>query len=109
MTQFGAFVDIGVHQDGLVHVSCLSREFVIDPRTVVKAGQVVKVKVLSVDAPRQRIALSMRLDDQPGQQARGARPKSEATPAPTPSAEPRREEPAPKSALASALAKWQKK
>jgi uncharacterized protein len=110
VAQFGAFVDIGVHQDGLVHVSCLAREFVTDPRTVVKAGQVVTVKVLSVDAPRQRIALSMRLDDEVGVQARGTRPKSTA-PAPgrPASAPPRREEPAPKSALAAALEKWQKK
>ncbi|HUG36154.1 MAG TPA: Tex family protein, partial [Candidatus Limnocylindrales bacterium] len=66
VANFGAFVDIGVHQDGLVHVSCLSREYVADPRAVVKVGQVVKVKVLSVDVPRKRIALTMRLDDAPG-------------------------------------------
>ncbi|WP_303786162.1 Tex family protein [Azovibrio restrictus] len=60
---FGAFVDIGVHQDGLVHVSCLSTRFVKDPHEVVKAGQVVKVKVLEVDLPRQRISLTMRLSD----------------------------------------------
>jgi len=60
---FGAFVDIGVHQDGLVHISALSSTFVKDPHTVVKAGQVVKVKVLEVDAKRKRIALTMRLTD----------------------------------------------
>lgn len=60
---FGAFVDIGVHQDGLVHISALSSTFVKDPHTVVKAGQVVKVKVLEVDAKRKRIALTMRLSD----------------------------------------------
>lgn len=60
---FGAFVDIGVHQDGLVHISALSNTFVKDPHTVVKAGQVVKVKVLEVDAKRKRIALTMRLTD----------------------------------------------
>ena len=60
---FGAFVDIGVHQDGLVHVSALSTKFVKDPHEVVKAGQVVKVKVLDVDVKRQRIALTMRLAD----------------------------------------------
>ncbi len=60
---FGAFVDIGVHQDGLVHISALSSTFVKDPHTVVKAGQVVKVKVLEVDVKRQRIALTMRLSD----------------------------------------------
>jgi uncharacterized protein len=63
VTNFGAFVDIGVHQDGLVHVSALARKFVKDPREVVKAGDIVRVKVLEVDIPRQRIALSMRLDD----------------------------------------------
>ncbi|MDR1648383.1 MAG: RNA-binding transcriptional accessory protein [Zoogloeaceae bacterium] len=62
---FGAFVDIGVHQDGLVHISCLADKFVKDPHTVVKAGQVVKVKVLEVDLPRQRIALTLRLADTP--------------------------------------------
>jgi uncharacterized protein len=60
---FGAFVDIGVHQDGLVHISALSTTFVKDPHTVVKAGQVVKVKVLEVDEKRKRIALTMRLSD----------------------------------------------
>ena len=60
---FGAFVDIGVHQDGLVHISAMSRQFIKDPRAVVKAGDVVKVKVMEVDLKRQRIALSLRLDD----------------------------------------------
>jgi protein Tex len=63
---FGAFVDVGVHQDGLVHVSAMSRDFVADPRAVVKTGDVVRVKVLGVDIPRKRIALTMRLDDGPG-------------------------------------------
>ncbi|MFJ8693064.1 Tex family protein [Streptomyces roseolilacinus] len=61
---FGAFVDVGVHQDGLVHVSALSRTFVKDPREVVKPGDVVKVKVLDVDVPRKRISLTLRLDDE---------------------------------------------
>ena len=61
---FGAFVDIGVHQDGLVHISALSNTFVKDPHSVVKAGQVVKVKVLEVDEKRKRIALTMRLSDE---------------------------------------------
>ncbi|MDX1589863.1 MAG: Tex family protein [Oleiphilaceae bacterium] len=65
VTNFGAFVDVGVHQDGLVHISALSHQFVKDPREVVKAGDVVKVKVMSVDIPRKRIGLSMRLDDEP--------------------------------------------
>jgi uncharacterized protein len=64
VTNFGAFVDIGVHQDGLVHISALSNTFVKDPHTVVKAGDVVKVKVLEVDIPRKRIALTMRLTDE---------------------------------------------
>ena len=63
VTNFGAFVDIGVHQDGLVHISALSNNFVKDPRSVVKAGDIVKVKVMEVDIARKRIALSMRLDD----------------------------------------------
>ncbi|HEY6943061.1 Tex family protein [Dokdonella sp.] len=71
---FGAFVDIGVHQDGLVHVSALSHSFVRDPREAVKAGDIVKVKVMEVDLQRQRIALSMRLDDVPGEARAGARP-----------------------------------
>ncbi len=63
---FGAFVDIGVHQDGLIHISALSDTFVKDPRDVVKAGDIVKVKVLEVDVARKRIALTRRLDDTPG-------------------------------------------
>lgn len=69
VTNFGAFVDIGVHQDGLVHVSALADKFVKDPREVVKAGQVVKVKVLEVDLQRKRIGLSMRLTDDPNEKA----------------------------------------
>ncbi|MHC1480744.1 Tex family protein [Frateuria aurantia] len=76
---FGAFVDIGVHQDGLVHVSALSHGFVKDPRDAVKAGDIVKVKVMEVDLPRKRIGLSMRLDDEPGQ-ARAGKPEQAATP-----------------------------
>ncbi|KQY39554.1 RNA-binding transcriptional accessory protein [Nocardia sp. Root136] len=68
---FGAFVDVGVHQDGLVHVSALSHTFVKDPREVVKSGDVVKVKVLEVDVARQRIGLTLRLDDEPGKPAQG--------------------------------------
>jgi uncharacterized protein len=71
---FGAFVDVGVHSDGLVHVSAMSRNFVSDPHTVVKSGDVVRVKVLSVDIPRHRISLTLRLDDEgpPPQAARQA-------------------------------------
>ncbi|MFB8776413.1 Tex family protein [Streptomyces broussonetiae] len=82
---FGAFVDVGVHQDGLVHVSAMSRTFVKDPRDVVKPGDIVKVKVLDVDIPRKRISLTLRLDDEAapqgqqgggsgGRQQRGGRP-----------------------------------
>ena len=77
---FGAFVDIGVHQDGLVHVSAMSRNFVSDPREVVKPGDVVRVKVLGVDIPRQRISLTLRLDD-------------EKAPARRPATGPRRDQP----------------
>lgn len=73
VTNFGAFVDIGVHQDGLVHISALSDRFVKDPREVVKPGQVVKVKVLEVDIPRKRIALTMKLSETPAP----SRPKEE--------------------------------
>ncbi|OHF36640.1 Tex family protein [Corynebacterium sp. HMSC074A01] len=65
---FGAFVDVGVHQDGLVHVSAMSHKFVNDPHDVVRSGEVVKVKVMDVDVERQRIGLSLRLDDEPGQE-----------------------------------------
>ena len=68
---FGAFVDIGVHQDGLVHISAMSKNFIKDPRAVVKPGDIVRVKVLEVDVARKRIALSLRLDDEAG----AARPK----------------------------------
>jgi uncharacterized protein len=63
VTNFGAFVDIGVHQDGLVHISALANRFIKDPREVVKTGDVVKVKILEIDVPRKRIALTMRLTD----------------------------------------------
>ncbi len=100
VTNFGAFVDIGVHQDGLVHISSLSDKFVEDPHQVVKAGDIVKVKVLDVDLPRKRIALTMRLDEQPGDSnARSsgngrsaprdnARPAGGAKPRPRPNSQP---------------------
>ncbi|WP_327342514.1 Tex family protein [Streptomyces europaeiscabiei] len=80
---FGAFIDVGVHQDGLAHVSALSKTFVKDPRDVVKPGDIVKVKVLDVDIPRKRISLTLRLDDEaapkgqggPGQPGGGTRPQ----------------------------------
>ncbi|MFY2510015.1 Tex family protein [Vibrio pectenicida] len=73
VANFGAFVDIGVHQDGLVHISALTDRFVSDPREVVKAGDIVKVKVMEVDIQRKRIGLSMRLTDEPGQDTRSQR------------------------------------
>ena len=69
VTNFGAFVDVGVHQDGLVHISAMSDTFIKDPREVVKAGDIVKVKVMEVDAARKRIALSMRMSDDANEQA----------------------------------------
>ncbi|PMG82184.1 RNA-binding transcriptional accessory protein [Vibrio breoganii] len=75
VANFGAFVDIGVHQDGLVHISALTDKYVSDPREVVKAGDIVKVKVMEVDIQRKRIALSMRLNDQPGQDNRASKPQ----------------------------------
>lgn len=103
---FGAFVDIGVHQDGLVHVSAMSTKFIKDPHEVVKAGQVVKVKVLDVDVKRQRIALTMRLDDDaaaPGMSSRGAQDRGNAGRG---AARPQRSrEPEPAGAMAAAFAK----
>jgi uncharacterized protein len=83
---FGAFVDVGVHQDGLVHVSAMSRNFVSDPHEVVKSGDVVRVKVLGVDEARKRISLTLRLDDEPAGQARapGATPAKPTPGQPTP-------------------------
>ncbi|WP_435244748.1 Tex family protein [Streptomyces sioyaensis] len=69
---FGAFVDVGVHQDGLVHVSAMSKTFVKDPRDVVKPGDIVRVKVLDVDIPRKRISLTLRLEDEPGKGGQAA-------------------------------------
>ena len=82
VANFGAFVDIGVHQDGLVHISALSDRFVKDPHEVVKTGDVVKVKVLEVDVRRQRVALTMRMSDEPGaERGAGGRPAGSARPA----------------------------
>ncbi|WP_237108748.1 Tex family protein, partial [Nonomuraea sp. MG754425] len=72
---FGAFVDVGVHQDGLVHVSAMSRDYVKDPRDVVKPGDIVRVKVLDVDIPRKRISLTLRLDDETTAQQNGEGPR----------------------------------
>jgi uncharacterized protein len=102
---FGAFVDIGVHQDGLVHISAMSKTFIKDPREVVKPGDIVKVKVLEVEVARKRIALTLRLDDEVG--ARKERPEGkprDISPASMTSAAPRkREENSGGGALADAL------
>ena len=85
VTNFGAFVDLGVHQDGLVHISALSKQFVKDPHSVVKAGDIVKVKIMQVDVARKRIGLSMRLDDElptEDDQPTPARPSKKTPPKP---------------------------
>jgi uncharacterized protein len=108
---FGAFVDIGVHQDGLVHISALSNSYVKDPHTVVKAGQVVKVKVLEVDEKRKRIALTMRLTDTAADAGRSSgAPRDRATDAKRMSQHKRQEvnQPAPSGAMAEAFAKFKK-
>ncbi|MDD5383810.1 MAG: Tex family protein [Gallionella sp.] len=108
---FGAFVDIGVHQDGLVHISALSNSFVKDPHTIVKAGQVVKVKVLEVDEKRKRIALTMRLTDSAAQVSatagKGGAPRDHATDAKRLTQHKRQEvrQPEPGGAMAAAFAK----
>ena len=109
---FGAFVDVGVHQDGLVHVSALANKFIKDPHEVVKPGQIVKVKVLSVDVPRQRISLTMRMEDaataagQADLRAGAAREGRDRRPAdsPRPASQPQ-----PTSAFALAMARAQQK
>ena len=94
---FGAFVDVGVHQDGLVHVSAMANRFVKDPRDVVKSGDVVRVKVLAVDVPRNRIGLSLRLDD-----SAEAKPSAGSSPGKVAKRPPARDKPA-SGALADAL------
>ena len=102
---FGAFVDIGVHQDGLVHISALSHTFVKDPHSVVKAGQVVKVKVVEVDPKRKRIALTMRLDDAPTPAGAKPQQRGDRTDAARLATQQRREPAAPSNAMAAAFAK----
>ena len=105
---FGAFVDIGVHQDGLVHISALSNTFVKDPHTVVKAGQVVKVKVLEVDEKRKRIALTMRLTDsapQPGSKPEQRADRNDGKRLAQHQQQQRRPEPAASGSMAAAFAK----
>ena len=110
---FGAFVDIGVHQDGLVHVSALANKFVRDPHEIVKPGQIVKVRVLEVDEKRQRISLTMRLDDAPGSGSHPSEARAETNTGasrgprdrrpPEPTRSPGRAEPKPGGAIALAL------
>jgi len=109
VTNFGAFVDIGVHQDGLVHISALSDKFVKDPHTVVKAGDVVKVKVMEVDIPRKRIGLSMRLSDDHRNRERAAESRREQRPDNRrPGRERPRQEQKPAGAMAQAFARLKK-
>jgi uncharacterized protein len=103
---FGAFVDIGVHQDGLVHISAMSKTFIKDPREVVKSGDIVKVKVLQVEVARKRISLTLRLDEPAGSKtepaARGA-PRTNSRASTKPSASRKAQEPSGGGALAEAL------
>ncbi len=103
VTNFGAFVDIGVHQDGLVHISALANRFVKDPRDVVKSGDIVKVKVMQVELDRKRIGLSMRLEDSATPQE--SRPSRETPSGRTPKKVNRshNRQPSPQGAMASAL------
>ena len=106
VAQFGAFVDLGVHQDGLVHVSQLANKFVSDAREVVKTGDIVKVKVLEVDIARKRISLSMRTDAAPVRRD-GPRDNKFEGAARGQRAPQRHSEPVGQSAMASAFAKLQ--
>ena len=103
VTNFGAFVDIGVHQDGLVHISALSEKFVKDPYEVVKAGDIVKVKVMEVDIPRNRVGLSMRMSDTPGEKTDGPRGGKPRGNAPRSERHAREDKPAPANAAMAAL------
>ena len=93
---FGAFVDVGVHQDGLVHISAMSNKFVSDPHEVVRSGEVVRVKVLEVDVPRKRISLTLRLEDE----AQAKKPEKESKPRKQPRT---KQKPAPRGSMADAL------
>lgn len=111
VTNFGAFIDIGVHQDGLVHISALANRFVKDPREIVKAGDIVKVKVLEVDQARKRIALTMRLEDTPEAKPAAAPGKKKSAPTKS-NPKPHRQKqavPVVNNALAAAFAKAQEK
>jgi uncharacterized protein len=107
VTNFGAFVDVGVHQDGLVHISALANRFVKDPREIVKTGDIVKVKVMSVDAKRKRIALSMRMEDSAADQEAESTSRNDRKERPNPKARESkgRVEAKPEGAFAAAFAK----
>ncbi len=107
MAQFGAFVDLGVHQDGLVHVSQMSHKFVEDAREVVKTGQIVKVKVLEVDVARKRISLTMKLDAAPARRDGPRDNRFESAGRGSQGGQRRAPEPVQQSAMASAFAKLQ--
>lgn len=106
VTNFGAFVDIGVHQDGLVHISVMSNKFIKDPREIVKAGDIVKVKVMDIDTDRKRIALSMRLNDKAGAKSPG---NNQDRGTPRRQAAAKRQEPKANNAFAAAFADARKK
>jgi protein Tex len=108
VTNFGAFVDIGVHQDGLAHISALAERFVKDPRDVVKAGDIVRVKVMEIDLDRKRIALSMRLSDKPGQQQKPRGESRRPGGNPKPGRERKTDKPAADNAFAAAFARARK-
>ncbi|MEL0584453.1 MAG: Tex family protein [Candidatus Thiodiazotropha sp. (ex. Lucinoma kazani)] len=107
VTNFGAFVDIGVHQDGLVHISALADKFIKDPHEVVKAGDVVKVKVMDVDIKRKRIGLTMRLSDDPRNKPDSSK-KEQPSSSPQQRKSKTRQEQAPRGAMAEAFAKLSK-
>ncbi len=109
VTNFGAFVDVGVHQDGLVHISALAEKFVKDPREVVKAGDIVRVKVMEVDPARKRIGLSMRLNDKAGEQAGKRDKQRRGTGADRPAQKPRQDKQPSNTALAAAFANARRK
>jgi uncharacterized protein len=109
VTNFGAFVDVGVHQDGLVHISALAEKFVKDPREVVKAGDIVRVKVMEVDPARKRIGLSMRLNDKAGEQAGKRDKQRRSTGADRPARKPRQDKQPSNTALAAAFANARRK
>ncbi|MFK8031304.1 MAG: Tex family protein [Gammaproteobacteria bacterium] len=111
VTNFGAFVDVGVHQDGLVHISALANRFVKDPREIVKTGDIVKVKVMSVDAKRKRIALSMRMEDSAAEHEAGGSSRGDRKEKPRPKTREVRKqvEAKPEGALALAFAKAKQK